>query len=33
MESCSGDDSEMTAYCNCMLTQLMLTILLKRWKF
>ena len=24
MESCSGDDSEMTAYCNCMLTQLML---------
>ena len=33
MESCSGDDSEMTAYCNCMLTQLMLNILLKRWKF
>ena len=24
MEACSGDDSEMTAYCNCMLTQLML---------
>jgi hypothetical protein len=24
MKSCSGDDSEMTAYCNCMLTQLML---------
>jgi hypothetical protein len=33
MESCSGDDSEMTAYCNCMLTQLMLNYTVEEMEF